>query len=79
MGLLWGSLALILPSADQNLQLTIIFALAGAGASGAILLCAIPLMAALFIVLTMAPAAIFMLMSPSLAGVFGCGYYLLLR
>ena len=70
MGLLWGSLALILPSADQNLQLTIIFALAGAGASGAILLCAIPLMAALFIVLTMAPAAIFMLMSPSLAGVF---------
>lgn len=70
MGALWGSLALILPAANQPLQLTIIFALAGAGASGIVLLSAVPIMAIIYILSTMVPASIFMLSSPNFAGIF---------
>ena len=70
MGALWGSLALILPAANQPLQLTIIVALAGAGASGIVLLSAVPVMAIFYILSAMLPASIFMLSSPDFDGIF---------
>ncbi len=63
LGGIWGALTLFMPHAPIEMRLAILLAVGGVGSAGAVLLCAIPLFATVFILLVMVPPAIFMLLS----------------
>ena len=63
LGGTWGALTLFMPQAPLEMRLAILLIVGSAGTAGALLLSAIPLFAIVFIMLVMAPPAVFMFLS----------------